>query len=570
MFKKKDKPSQAILRAALAQGLHLYYVKYLGKEEVPEAKGDKVVDYALHQILQTRQDRKREGLRSTKVELSVSITGIKVTDRRNGHVYIDIPLGSVSYCQDDRRGNNIFCFIAKEKSNMPKSCYAFKSDNQAGEIMNDIGTMFKQAREKNLLHDKSEEIGNATVGERVSHPPPEISRSSLQSPRPGATHPPTANAGARPAYRAQSQPKQSQPDPFEDVVKDTAATFEDDFKFAMARVASTQPKEADNAFAPASTAAPSSLAKIHAAGFESTTVTAASSSGFDDSLVAAAPATPVSAAKTTTKQHNPYARKRGAPPPQNVHLTSRIHVPEDVKAMAKKPQKPKPKEDFDDDDFFAQIATTRTAKQEPVAGVAAEGGVQIDAAAFDFAPRGEEPTTVPPPLSDDEDTDAEGEEELMHQLSQSLRVDDPEEQAAMEPEAEVEKEEAQVAPAPEQEAAPVAAESDTEVAAEVSDEPVDPAASPLILMCQDLWNKAEPEDELLSGAKMRPVMVKTGLANGVLGEIWSMVDVEQTGVINYSQFGYILGLLSQAQRGEPLDTSTIGPSTPVPTIAGYN
>ena len=81
MFRKADRPSEAIQRAALLQGMHLYYVKYYGKEEVPDARGEKVVDYALHRILSDRMQRKREGIKSARVELSVSAKGIKVTDR---------------------------------------------------------------------------------------------------------------------------------------------------------------------------------------------------------------------------------------------------------------------------------------------------------------------------------------------------------------------------------------------------------------------------------------------------------------------------------------------------------
>ncbi len=44
MFKKKDQPSEAILKAAKANGVHLYYVRYMGNMEVEERKGQHVVD----------------------------------------------------------------------------------------------------------------------------------------------------------------------------------------------------------------------------------------------------------------------------------------------------------------------------------------------------------------------------------------------------------------------------------------------------------------------------------------------------------------------------------------------
>jgi hypothetical protein len=38
--------------------------------------------------------------------------------------------------------------------------------------------------------------------------------------------------------------------------------------------------------------------------------------------------------------------------------------------------------------------------------------------------------------------------------------------------------------------------------------------------------------------------------------------------VDFKQFGYILGLMSQAQRGEALDTATINENTPSPHLEG--
>lgn len=74
-------------------------------------------------------------------------------------MFLDIPLRNISYCQDDRKGNNIFCFIAKETQTSPKACYAFKSDNQAGEIMNTIGLAFAKASESGGGNSGSRNLG---------------------------------------------------------------------------------------------------------------------------------------------------------------------------------------------------------------------------------------------------------------------------------------------------------------------------------------------------------------------------------------------------------------------------
>ena len=62
-----------------------------------------------------------------------------------GHIFLDVPTRGVSYCQDDRKGNCIFAFIAKESPEKPKRCYGFKSDNQAQEVMAAIGHAFAKA-----------------------------------------------------------------------------------------------------------------------------------------------------------------------------------------------------------------------------------------------------------------------------------------------------------------------------------------------------------------------------------------------------------------------------------------
>jgi len=80
-LKRHEKPSEALQAAARMHGLTLYYVKYYGKEDVPQNKGNSVVDYALHQILVTKVASKKQGWRPPRVELSVGITGVKVTDR---------------------------------------------------------------------------------------------------------------------------------------------------------------------------------------------------------------------------------------------------------------------------------------------------------------------------------------------------------------------------------------------------------------------------------------------------------------------------------------------------------
>lgn len=65
----------------MAHGLALFYVKYLGNVEVTEARGNRVVDLALHEIIANNKGRKREGFKTPRIEFSVTSSGIKLTDR---------------------------------------------------------------------------------------------------------------------------------------------------------------------------------------------------------------------------------------------------------------------------------------------------------------------------------------------------------------------------------------------------------------------------------------------------------------------------------------------------------
>jgi hypothetical protein len=71
---------------------------------------------------------------------------------------------NVSYCQDDRKGNNIFCFIAKESPTAPKHCYAFKSDDQAAEIMHAIGNAFTKATTETPGSGRATGLGDLGLG----------------------------------------------------------------------------------------------------------------------------------------------------------------------------------------------------------------------------------------------------------------------------------------------------------------------------------------------------------------------------------------------------------------------
>ena len=51
--------------------------------------------------------------------------------------------------------------------------------------------------------------------------------------------------------------------------------------------------------------------------------------------------------------------------------------------------------------------------------------------------------------------------------------------------------------------------------------------------------------------------------------VWSAVDREGSGKISFVELGYVLGLISQQQRGIPLDISLLDGQTPPPHLQGF-
>jgi multidrug efflux pump subunit AcrA (membrane-fusion protein) len=63
---------------------------------------------------------------------------------------------------------------------------------------------------------------------------------------------------------------------------------------------------------------------------------------------------------------------------------------------------------------------------------------------------------------------------------------------------------------------------------------------------------------LVSGQALRELLVRSGLGNGQLGEIWSKADTRELGRLDPDQIVLLLGMIGQAQRGDPVDPATAG------------
>eukprot|EP00040_Diaphanoeca_grandis_P012934 m.65411 g.65411 ORF g.65411 m.65411 type:complete len:883 (-) comp23555_c1_seq1:32-2680(-) len=90
---------------------------------------------------------------------------------------------------------------------------------------------------------------------------------------------------------------------------------------------------------------------------------------------------------------------------------------------------------------------------------------------------------------------------------------------------------------------------------------------------QQIWQTLDCDDEqMVSGAACRAVMERSMLDRTMLGKIWSLVDISNIGYLTYSQFGSILGLISQAQNRTPLNLESASNAPPPvfkPSDMGY-
>lgn len=90
---------------------------------------------------------------------------------------------------------------------------------------------------------------------------------------------------------------------------------------------------------------------------------------------------------------------------------------------------------------------------------------------------------------------------------------------------------------------------------------------PFVECLFEVWAACTPNDEnRVDGSQLRPILETSGLPLNVLGDIWIIVDEAKMGSLSYVQTGCLLGLLSQAQRGKPLDVNVLGPQTPSPHL----
>uniref|UniRef100_A0A4W5NG83 PTB domain-containing engulfment adapter protein 1 n=1 Tax=Hucho hucho TaxID=62062 RepID=A0A4W5NG83_9TELE len=148
--RRKDKSGGMTPPEALAQNHIAYNVKFLGVTEVDQPKGTDVIRVAVRKLKFQRHIKKSEGHKTPKVELQVSIYGVKLLDPKTRDVQHNCQLHRISFCADDKTDKRIFTFICTEPETKKHICYVFDSDKCAEEITVSIGQAFDLAYRKFL------------------------------------------------------------------------------------------------------------------------------------------------------------------------------------------------------------------------------------------------------------------------------------------------------------------------------------------------------------------------------------------------------------------------------------
>ncbi|XP_078795491.1 PTB domain-containing engulfment adapter protein 1 isoform X5 [Oryzias latipes] len=135
---------------ALAKHYIAYNAKFLGNTEVEAPKGTEVVKDAVRKLKFQRHIKKSEGQKIPKVELQISIYGVKILDPKTKDVEHNCQLHRISFCADDKTDKRIFTFICKDSESNKHLCYVFDSEKCAEEITLTIGQAFDLAYKKFL------------------------------------------------------------------------------------------------------------------------------------------------------------------------------------------------------------------------------------------------------------------------------------------------------------------------------------------------------------------------------------------------------------------------------------
>ncbi|XP_078486493.1 uncharacterized protein LOC100182079 [Ciona intestinalis] len=122
----------------------VYIAKFIGVIEASGPRGMAVVREAIQKLKFSRHIKQTEGNKAAKVELSINVHGMIITDAKTKTILHNIPLERVSFCADDKQDPRLFSFIARADDGK-HYCYGLDSQHEANHITLTIGQSFELA-----------------------------------------------------------------------------------------------------------------------------------------------------------------------------------------------------------------------------------------------------------------------------------------------------------------------------------------------------------------------------------------------------------------------------------------
>ncbi|XP_063689144.1 numb-like protein isoform X2 [Bolinopsis microptera] len=163
-----------------------FCVKYLGYEEVKEARGVKVCSVAVAKLIKDKKNKK-------KMSLSISMDGVRVVDDISRVLVLDQPIEKISFCAPDSLNPKLFSYIARDGPCRRWLCYGFYATDVPGErLSHALGCAFTACLQRKQKAGKVKESNNSTGSSKGSSI--ENSPSTLPAKGTPTKHPPMMKA----------------------------------------------------------------------------------------------------------------------------------------------------------------------------------------------------------------------------------------------------------------------------------------------------------------------------------------------------------------------------------------
>ncbi|GFY59797.1 protein disabled [Trichonephila inaurata madagascariensis] len=165
---KKEKPDKNSPSKYEGDGV-IFKAKLIGFESVPDARGDKMCQDAMQRL---KSNVKNIGPHKKKINICVSLQGIKIKDEKTGAVMYHHPVSLISFISQDISDARAFGYVFGS-TNEPHQFIAIKTEKPAFHVVLALRDLFQT-----VLNHKQEEIQN--VKEQTSEEPKDDKTNSLE------------------------------------------------------------------------------------------------------------------------------------------------------------------------------------------------------------------------------------------------------------------------------------------------------------------------------------------------------------------------------------------------------